>query len=534
MYVVTNAQMRELDRITIDELKVPGELLMENAGAAVARRAVELLQAAGVSSPVVLVVAGSGNNAGDGFVAARHLVDHVAGLRVALLAAPDRLQGDARANYERLAGFPVERHAVTDEAALPALDDLLAEADLVVDAVFGTGLDRPVTGFLATALEHVGRRARRLLAVDIPSGVDGDTGRIHGVALKADATVTFALPKRGHLLFPGRGLAGTLFVEPMGIPVGLAPRLGLSTVLLSDAHVLPFVGPRPRDSHKGTFGHLCVAAGSPGKAGAALLAAGAASRVGAGWVSVLTDPDTRRVLEGRQPELMVDEIVGPLDDARGKATGVLPAFEAFVQKADAWVVGCGLGLDGPRKALVARVLADSRAPVVLDADALTILAREPDLLKHRPQGAATILTPHPGELRRLEPAAAAPDADTAALAERWAARHGVVVVLKGATTVVAGPDGRTFVGITGGPAMATAGTGDVLAGMIGGLLAADQGVHAAVEVAAAAVQLHGRLGTVLEARLGQRAVTAADFAAVLPSVLCDFEDAAAGRPRRGG
>lgn len=526
MYVVTNAQMRELDRITIEDLHVPGALLMENAGAAVARRAVELLNAAGVRSARVLVVAGGGNNAGDGFVAARHLVDHVVGLDVALLVPAAQLKGDALANCERLAGFPVGMHVLDTEAGLPELEALIAEADLVVDAVLGTGLDRPVTGHLAAALERLGRGSRRLLAVDIPSGVDGDTGRIHGLAPRADATVTFALPKRGHVLFPGRDLVGTLYVEPIGIPVGLAPRLGLSTVLLSDWHVLPFLAPRPRDSHKGTFGHLFVAAGSPGKAGAALLAAGAASRVGAGWVTVVTDAETRHALEGRQPELMVDEVFG--------AAGLAPGLEGFLAKADAWVLGCGLGIDGVRKALLARVLRESPAPVVLDADGLTMLAREPDLLVTRFKGAATILTPHPGEFQRLEPKAAAQGADTASLAEAFARRHGVVVVLKGATTVIAGPDGRTFLNVTGSPAMATAGSGDVLSGLMGGLLAADQGRHAAVEVAAAAVVLHGRLGTVLEARLGQRATTAADFVTVLPDVMRDLEDAAAGRPRREG
>jgi NAD(P)H-hydrate epimerase len=526
MYVVTNAQMRELERLTIDELHVPGELLMENAGAAVARRAVELLNRAEVRAPRVLVVAGGGNNAGDGFVAARHLIDHVAGLDVALLVPQEQLRGDARANFERLAGFPVGVQACTDAAGLPLLDELLARADLVLDAVFGTGLTRAITGHLAEALERVGRGAARLLAIDLPSGVDGDTGRIHGLAPRADATVTFALPKRGHLLFPGRDLVGTLYVEPIGLPVGLAPRLGLSTVLLSDHHVLPFVGPRPRDSHKGTFGHLFVAAGSPGKAGAALLAGGAGARVGAGLVTVLTDLETRRVLEGRQPELMVDEVLS--------AAGLAPGFERFLAQADAWVLGCGLGVDGVRKALLARLLAESRAPLVIDADALTLLAREPDLLATRPAGAATVLTPHPGEFRRLEPEAALAGADPVALAERFAARHGVVVVLKGATTVVAGPDGRTFLNTTGSPALATAGSGDVLSGLLGGLLAADGGAHAAVEVAAAAVALHGRLGTVLEARLGQRAATAADLAALLPDVLRDFENAAAGRARGEG
>jgi len=327
---------------------------------------------------------------------------------------------------------------------------------------------------------------------------------------------------------------GTLYVEPMGIPVGLAPRLGLSTVLLSDYHVLPFLGPRPRDSHKGTFGHLFVAAGSPGKAGAALLAAGAAARVGAGWVTVVTDAETRRTLEGRQPEIMVDEVLGSFDGARDKPVALLPALEGFLAKADAWVLGCGLGIDGVRKALLARVLRESRAPVVLDADGLTMLAKEPDLLTTRPAGATTILTPHPGEFQRLEPRAAALGADPTSLAEAFAREHGVVVVLKGATTVVAGPDGRTFLNVTGSPAMATAGSGDVLSGLLGGLLAADQGRHASVEVAAAAVALHGRLGTVLEARLGQRAATAADFAGVLPDVIRDLEDAAAGRRRREG
>jgi NAD(P)H-hydrate epimerase len=506
MYVLTRAEMQEADRITIAELGVPGALLMESAGGAVARHVADFAGTSGGRGFSVLVVAGAGNNAGDGFVAARHLIDVATRVDVALLLPAEQLTGDARDNLERLKSFPVAVHDCSTPGALDDLALLTDQADVVVDAVFGTGLTRAIQGHLFHALELVGRRARHVVAVDLPSGVDADTGRIHGIALKAEVTVTFALPKQGHFLFPGRELVGRLFVEPMGIPAGLAPRLKARGRLLSDRDVAPFFGPRAPDSHKKDHGHLFVAAGSPGKAGAALLACTAAARVGAGLVTLLTDDQTRCSLQGLRPDLMV-ETLGREERSR----------------ADAWVAGCGMGTDAAAQAFLEGLLAEAQAPVVLDADALTLLARHPALLGQSAARVPLVLTPHPAEMRRFPSLPEALAEDPVAALRQFATGHGVTVLLKGATTLVAAPDGRVWFNVVGSPAMATAGSGDVLAGLIGGMLVQDKGRHLAAEVTAAAVTLHGRLGERLEAEFGQRGATAADYERVLPEVVRAFE-----------
>lgn len=518
MFLATKEQMRELDRVTIEELAVPGELLMESAGAAVARYAVDVMHSSGIRDPRILIVCGAGNNGGDGFVAARHLVDHVVALDVFMLSAPTSLKGDALANYERLSAFPARVHDGSSPTSLERLELLAGGADLIIDAIFGTGLDRPVEGHPRAAIEAIARAGQPVLAVDMPSGLDANTGRIHGVALRADHTVTFAVAKQGQLLFPGRSLVGRLRVEGIGIPVGLAPRVGLQSEVLSDGAFLRLLGPRPDDAYKQSFGHVFIAAGSRGKAGAALLAGRGAARTGAGLVTILSDPETATSLAGRYPDLMVSGAIGGAPSETFDPEAVI---SDALERADVWVIGCGFGIGDERRALLRRVLEAARVPVVLDADALAMVAEEPSLLDYV-EGRPLILTPHPGELRRFAAFKGGLDAeaDPVESLRRFATSHRLTLVAKGATTLIAASDGRVFFNVSGSPAMATAGSGDVLAGVTGALAAADRArVLDPAEIAAGAVALHARAGESLEARFGLRAATASDYDEALTEVL---------------
>lgn len=528
--LVSAAEMRALDRHTIETLGVPGAILMENAGRAVAEMALAL----GAAETGVFVVCGAGNNGGDGLVAARLL--HLAGvpLRVSLLGAPEALHGDAAANWAlaRNAGVPFASEIAPPRGAL------------VVDAIFGTGLARTVTGEAAAAVERLraARPACRVLSVDLPSGLDADTGQALGPAVQADVTVTLGLPKRGLALEPGRSLAGRIFVARIGIAdaaPGVRPDVSLWTRRAA-ARRLP---PRPRAGHKGTFGHVLVIAGSDGKIGAAVLAAQGAARAGAGLVTVACPIGLRDVFEEKCTEAMT----APVSEAPGRAfvLGAGPALAALAAGRDAVVLGPGLGTADETAALVRALVAQVERPMVIDADALHALAACPDVLKAR--SAASILTPHPGEAGRLLGLSPADvNRDRVAAATRLAARSGCVVVLKGAATVVAEPgpcaapggpegaagtgQGRVTVIATGGPVLGTGGTGDVLAGALAGLLA--QGAPA-FEAAALGAYLHGLAGDRWAARHGDTGALAGEIAREIPAAIAELRSARGARNGQG-
>lgn len=498
MRLVTAETMRALDRHAIEDIKIPGIVLMETAGRGCAELTAEVLEERGLER--VLVLCGPGNNGGDGFVLARHLADWGYRVTVALLVHPDRLKGDARTTFHILQHFPV--HVV---AAHETLDgDLFSEVDgtgVIVDALFGTGLERPVEGRYAEAVLAANRTQCPRVAVDIPTGVCTDTGRILGVAFRADLTVTFGAAKVGHYSYPGRAFCGRVEVVDIGIPRGAIERFPCATLLNPRIAAAAF-GPRDPEAFKNRYGHLLVVGGLTGKGGAALLAAKAAVRCGSGLVTILTDQQAQSHLEGCIPDVMVE---GPLHIGRdGEVHFEDAEVDSLVRGKTALAVGPGLSLRSGCDRLLTRLLAVG-IPMVLDADALNWLARLPDAW---PVAREMVITPHPGEAARiLRQTTDQVQSNRVEAARALASRTGAVAVLKGAGTVVASSDGRLALCPIGGPALATAGTGDVLTGVIGAILARGS---TAWDAACAGVFVHALAGDLAAEDLGEHSVAASD------------------------
>jgi NAD(P)H-hydrate epimerase len=515
--LVGAATMRALDRHTIEALGVPAELLMEVAGRAVADAAVEWLPRGGE----VLVVCGAGHNGGDGLVAARHLKLLGVPVRVALLAEPGALRGLPAAQAKR-----AERAGVALEGARwrpPA-------CGVIVDAVFGTGLARPVEKAAAASLRRIDAAreeaggALRVLAVDLPSGLCADTGAVQGFAARADATLALGLPKLGLALPPGRELAGRIRVARIGI-ADEAPGVAAEAELWTRAGAGARLPARPAAGHKGTFGHALLVAGSEGKTGAAALAAEAAGRAGAGLVTLACPAGLNDILEVKLTEAMT----APVRDTseRAFAAAAEDALAALAGERDAVGLGPGIGRAVETQKLVRALALRIAKPLALDADALFAFRGEPDALRAR--RAPTVLTPHPGEAALLLGGSAADvNRDRIAAARRLAEASGAVVVLKGAATVVAAPGAPAVVNPTGGPNLASGGTGDVLLGAIAGLLA--QGLDAR-SAAALGAFLHGFAGDRLAARAGPSGLLAGELARELPAAADALRRAAAQRAK---
>jgi NAD(P)H-hydrate epimerase len=510
-------QMRALDQYTIQKLGVPDELLMESAGRLIAAAALEERHSGGR----VLCVCGPGNNGGDGFVAARHLHQWGVPVEIVLVAERARLQGAAARNFERAEGAGVPLGEAQGQAA---------EGDVVIDALFGTGLAREVVGPAADAVRWIDAQSGRvrIVAADLPSGLDADTGQVHGVAVRADVTVTLGLPKVGLALEPGRSLAGRVVVGRIGIAES-APGVAVAATLLTRAGAGAALPERPAHGHKGSFGHALIVAGSEGKTGAAALAAEGAIRAGAGLVTVACPASASPILEVKCTEAMT--VALPESPSRQLAVAAEEPLVGLARERDAVVLGPGIGREETTAALVRAAVSRFDGPVVLDADALIAYAGQPGSLAACP--GALVLTPHPGEAAALlGSTAAALNADRVGAARRLALASEAVVVLKGAGTVIAAPDGRVRVNPTGGPNLATGGTGDVLAGVVGGLLA--QGLDA-FEAASVGAFLHGAAGDRLAERSGSVGTLAGDIARELPAAAEALrrEASAPDRPRAG-
>jgi ADP-dependent NAD(P)H-hydrate dehydratase / NAD(P)H-hydrate epimerase len=508
MELLTSEQMQAYDRQTIDELGIPGAVLMVNAGRAAVAELVK--KYADLAPGPVLVLAGKGNNGGDGYVMALAL--KALGWQVQTLVLADRAQiaGDARLQLQALDDSGAEPAFVSTETELASRLEACREAALVVDAIFGTGLSSPVRGLAAVAIDWINRFAGPVLAVDIPSGVDASSGRICGVAVKADLTVSFAFAKIGQVVFPGVERVGELKVADIGIPQELAVKRNNPVRLETGATVRELFPLRPLTGHKGTFGHLLVIAGSAGKTGAAVLTAEAAMRVGAGLTTLAAPQPIQPVLAGKLLEVMT-EAVGSGDAFLGE--GDLPRLQELGRDKQALAIGPGLGTAKTTLDLVCQLVTESNQPLVIDADALNAIATQRHLLKHV-QNRQLVLTPHPGEMARLTGLSIGDiEADRIAVARQFALDHRLVLVLKGARTLTALPDGSVYVNSSGNPGMASGGMGDVLTGMIGGLLA--QGV--APDMAARlAVFWHGQAGDDLAATMGDCGLLAGDLLRRLP------------------
>jgi len=506
--LATAAEMRALDRYTIDGMGVPGELLMESAGQALARHALALL---GASGGEVWCYCGAGNNGGDGLVVARLLQLRGVTARVVLVGERTRFTPEAASNFVR-----AERAGVRLVKGAPP------RGGVIVDAIFGTGLTRRVEGAAARAIRRINasRPACRVLAVDVPSGVDADSGQVLGVAVQADLTLALGLPKLGLTQEPARSLAGEILVARIGI-ADSAPSVALAAECWTRAAAARELPARPRAGHKGSFGHVLIAGGSRGKAGAAALAARGAARGGAGLVTVACPSSQSAILQRTSREAMT----APLAESR-RGTFARAAGEellALARERGALVLGPGCGRDAETSAALRAFALGAAAPLVLDADGLVAFAGRVSELRER--RAPSVLTPHPGEagiLLGMTPRAV--NAARPALARELAKETGAVVVLKGAGSVIAAPSGQIAVNPTGGPVLGTGGTGDVLAGLVGTFLA--QRVSA-FEAAALAAFVHGAAGDLVAARRGSRGALAGEIADAIPEVLREL-----GTPQR--
>jgi ADP-dependent NAD(P)H-hydrate dehydratase / NAD(P)H-hydrate epimerase len=510
--VLTAKQMREADRYTVDEVGLPGVVLMENAGAAVA----EVIRDRYPGAKSLVIFCGKGNNGGDGLVVARRLLAR--NPLVVLACARADVTDDSRVHleaFERGNGAVVEAAGVGDWRSLvPGL----TRADLIVDALLGTGLRRPPEGVMADAISAIRTLAKDgvpVVAVDLPSGVPSDGGEISWPAVEATVTVTLVAPKHGLVLPPACDHVGELVVADIGVSASTVARATPTLFLLEAADAALAFPRRARAAHKGDFGHVLVIGGSPGKTGAAVLAASGAFAAGAGLVTIATTTASLPlVVAAARPEVMTEGLtaasVGPLD--RSAAARALALAEAR----DAVVLGPGLGADPATQAFVREMIRECPVPIVIDADALNAISGDfgADFVRRdRP----AVLTPHPGEMARLLGSTAAEVQQSRLETVRSAAAAtGAVVVLKGQRTLIAHADGRVAVNPTGNPGMATAGTGDVLAGIVGALLARGTNAWTA---ATSAAYVHGAAGDEAARRLGEESLTASDVVAALPAAL---------------
>ena len=510
-------EMAALDRAAI-EGGIPSLDLMERAGRYVAEQARDMLGLP--AGKRVCVVAAKGNNGGDGFVAARYLASWGAEVKVYLLGDPAELSVDAAANQKRY----VESGGEVEGAAGPVLERELPDCDLIVDAMFGTGFRGAAEGESAAAIEAINGSESPILAVDIPSGVEAETGAVRGAAVWASRTVTFAWPKTGLYLYPGAGNAGEVVVVDIGIPPHLVETLVDSEVYtIEEADVAALLPRRSPDAHKGECGRVLVVAGSLGLTGAAALCAHSALRAGAGVVTLGVPAGLNQIFEIKLTEVMTL----PLADEDGDhlAAGALEEVCEAVGGFDVLALGPGLGTAPATREVVAGLLRRVEQPVVLDADGINCIAPDPACLAERE--APTIITPHPGELGRLLGRKGG-DIQAARLeaALEAARRYGCAVVLKGANTLVASSEGRVFVNPLALPGLATAGSGDVLTGCTAAVCA--QGLSP-MDAALCGVFIHGKAAEIAAHMIGPVGMVAGDVASHLPLALAGLL-----RKKKGG
>ncbi|MGQ0732997.1 MAG: NAD(P)H-hydrate dehydratase [Acidobacteriota bacterium] len=503
MRILTADQMREADRRTIQDIGIPSLVLMENAG----RQVVAAMESffPDLSDSEVAVVCGKGNNGGDGFVVARTLHQRGIGAAVFVVGRISDVSGDARVNLEILGRLGMTVVEIADEGQWELHFSEISSCDLIVDALFGTGLKASLSGIYETVIADINGCGIPVVSIDLPSGMSADTPDLIGDAIDATVTVTLAAPKLPLILPPAEQKAGEVVIADIGIPADVIESVeGPRVELLTRETIRPLLAPRAADAHKGDFGHVLIVGGSRGKAGAAALAATGALRAGAGLVTVATPRGVAPIVAAHAPEYMTEE----LDETGAGTVGVGAADAVLALDGDVVALGPGLGRGPEVTAMVREVLERSERPLILDADALNAFAGDPAALRGR-EGRTIILTPHPGEMARLVGCSTEDvQADRLGMARDFASAHAVYVVLKGYRTLIATPDGKVFVNPTGSPGMATGGTGDVLAGMLAAWVAQLLDADGACR---AAVYLHGAAGELADADTGEVSMTAGDL-----------------------
>jgi NAD(P)H-hydrate epimerase len=516
MELVTAEQMQAIDRNAIEALGIPGAVLMENAGRAAAREIQAEFRALFPGS--VLVLAGAGNNGGDGYVIARILGDAGWRVRTLILAEPGRICGDAALMLQILQRLNAEVRFVSAVTQLG--EEFTAAAPvLIVDALLGTGLSAEVSGLYREAIDLINRDPSRVVAVDIPSGVQGSDGRVMGLAVRADLTLSFDSGKIGQASRPGADFVGELRVLDIGIPRSNRPTATISCDLLDSPAAKELLPARANTGHKGSFGHLGVVAGSAGMTGAAALCSEAGLRSGAGLVTLTSPGGLHDILAVKLTEVMTRVLSAQRNWLVPENVAEILTLSADWQ---ALVVGPGLGRSPETVQAVRQLVAGSRSPLILDADGLNAFAGAAELLTAR-KSPTLVLTPHPGEFSRLIGSSVAEiEADRFRLARQFAMKYKLVLLLKGARTLIADPGGRVRINSSGNPGLATGGSGDVLSGLIGGLLAQGLTAFAAASLGA---WLHGAAADLLATELGCAGLLAGDLLKVIPVARFQLEGA---------
>jgi hydroxyethylthiazole kinase-like uncharacterized protein yjeF len=514
MRVLNTQQMREADRRTIEEIGIPSIVLMENAG----RQAVAAMEASfeDLAARRVAVICGRGSNGGDGFVVARTLLQRDVDASVFLIGSVADVRGDARTNLEVLGRIGVTVVEITDAQEWELHFSELTECDLLVDAIMGTGFHGRLAGFLETVVADVNSLGIPVIAIDLPTGLSADSADVPGPAIEASMTVTLAAPKIPLVFPPADRFAGDLVIADIGIPPPVIDELeGQHLELLTRERMRELVPTRAADSHKGDFGRVMIVAGSLGRTGAANLAALGALRSGAGLVTVGTPRSVVPVVASMGPEYMTE----PLEETASGTVDFGAIDRVLEVKSDVVAVGPGLGQAPGTAAFVQALVERSGVPVVVDADGLNAFAGDPDRLMGR-EDVDVIITPHPGEMARLlNTSIEEVQRDRVRHAREFAAAHRVHVILKGHRTIIASPDGKTFVNLTGNSGMATGGTGDLLTGMVAAWFAQLLDAEAACKLA---VYLHGAAGDLAEADEGEVALIAGDLATRLGDALLEL------------
>ena len=509
MYLVTASEMQQMDRETIESFGIPGRVLMENAGLGATR--VLLDQFDNIINKNVGVIAGRGNNGGDGFVIARYLAQKGSDVTVYLLAESARVKGDAAANLKLLTPLNVPVVEMPDEQSFLAHKTGMLHQETWIDALIGTGLKSDVKGYFKKIIEFINAHGKPVFSVDIPSGLNSDTGQVCGACIRAQATATFAFAKTGHILFPGAEYTGYLEIVDIGITDHIAKKIRPKQHLLTPERIRGAFRPRNPDSHKGTTGHVLVVSGSVGKTGAAAMTAMSAMRAGAGLVTLAIPESLNPVLETQVLEAMTyplpeteNGIIG--ESSFNKIMDLLAGKKCLA-------IGPGLGEAPETKKLVHRIIKESPVTIVIDADGLNNLAGSTEILKKAK--APLILTPHPGEMARLmDSTAGSVQKDRISCARKFAEKFNVHIILKGAKTIIAHPEGNIFINPTGNPGMASGGMGDVLTGIIAGLVAQGFSPESAAHTG---VYLHGAAADILAENIGPFGYLSTEVMNAIPS-----------------